>query len=196
MRNDQYIQDVTAKFVNGGGEIKWNHMTTYRVMKRADSLSVGGGGGENEVANYYLLVEYSYLGEKGAMLVHEGETLQLPLYAGYTSETIKHYDKDRVRIISTVLQYAERGGNSGDLAADVVTIEEDVDKELHEFYGIRKNFHRDVTNYRFMVEDFIYYLIFKKKIKNKREQMTNVMLQVSDYILNDYVFGSEDKIQF
>ncbi len=196
MRNDQYIQDVTAKFVNGGGEIKWNHIATYRVMKRADSLSIGDGGGENEVANYYLLVEYSYLGEKGAMLVHEGETLQLPLYAGYTTETIKQYDKDRVRIISTVIQYAEKGGNSGDTAADVVTIEEDVDKELHEFCGIRKNFHRDVGNYRFMVADFIDYLIFKKKIQHKREQMKNIMLQVSDYMLNDYVFGSGDQIRF
>ena len=195
MKNDQFIQDITAKFARSN-KIDWNQIMTYRVMKRVDRMN------DEEKNNYcyFLYIEYSYLGEKGSLLLHEKENLTLPLYSGYTNETIKSNDKERVRIIGTVLQYVEKGANNREednqQKQEDVIIEEDVDKEMGEFCGIRKNYHRDVSNYQFYVEDFVYYLLYKKKIHHNRDQMRNIVLQVSDYMLTDYQFGMSDVIHF
>jgi hypothetical protein len=189
MKNDQFIQDITGKFYRSN-KIDWNQIMTYRVMKRVDKMN-----DEIDKNSYYLYIEYSYLGNNGSLLLHEKHNLTLPLYMGYTNETIKSNDKERVRIIETVLQYVKNGEN-GENNAEEVIIEEDVDAELGEFCGIRKNYHRDISNYQFFVEDFVHYLLYKKKIHHRRDQMKKIVLQVSDYMLTDYQFGITDVIQF
>lgn len=189
LKNGEFIKDISANFAKKGGvNIIWSNIISYRVMKRVDKMNNEDG----DRNNYFLYIEYSYLGETGALLLHENENLSMPLYSGYTQETIKRNDKDRARIIGTVIQYAENASTDG----NTVTMEEDVDKELHEFCGIRKNFHCDVANYRFHVRDFADYLLYKKKFHHKREHMQDIRLQVSDYMLNDYVFGIRDTIRF
>lgn len=187
-QNGKFIKDISANYARGVNTITWSNIISYRIMKRIDKMNKDANSNETD-NNYFLFVEYSYLGEMGSLLLHEKENLQLPLYSGYTVETLKRNDKDRARIIGTVLQYA-------DCSSTDVTIEEDIDKELHQFCGIRKNFHVDVSNYHFHVRDFVEYLLYKKKIHHEWKQMRDIRVQVSDYMLNDYVFGICDTFKF
>ena len=171
-KNEKMIQDITTKFKNKK-RIDWNDIITYKAIRQVNNTDV-----------MYLVVEYEYFGETGKMLLHEGENLNLPIYNGYTIETLKKYT-DRIRLISAVL----------------ITKREEVDFEddsifelLMQFEGIRKNFHIDVKKYQFYIRDFMYYLVSNNKMGV--DDIPNSKIIISDYKLNDFEFENQTILKF
>jgi hypothetical protein len=95
-KNDKMIQDVTHKFKYQNkykitNTISWNDLITYKAIRQVNNTDV-----------MFLYIEYEYFGQVGSLLLHEREDIQIPIYHGYTIETLKKY-ADRVRLISAIL---------------------------------------------------------------------------------------------
>jgi hypothetical protein len=162
-KNDNMIQDITSKFTNKK-QINWNDIITYRAIRQINTTDV-----------FFIYIEYEYFGETGHLLLHEGKTLKLPIYEGYTAETLKKYT-DRIRLISATLVTAR----------DNVDFEDDsIFDSFIKFEGVRKNFHR-IEGYEFYVSDFMYYLAAHNKMSV--DDIHQARLIISDYKLNDFEF--------